>query len=212
MSSKFESLSIEKSFIQKSTDVKTNLIKMLVNRNLIDKKNQDSKIDKLIANQSLEFLIELDNDTNYNTTIQNKQIYIKIFNYQINTTTKGSEIVEFMKNNNNNYKILIVNDIDKKSEKFLNLLETEFELFKFNELQINLVDHVLVSPHICLTEEQATQVKEEYNMINKDIPFILDNDIVARYYRMKVGNICQIIRPSLTSGFSFNYRLVVKAK
>jgi len=211
-SNNLEILSIEKSYEQRLNEVKTNITKMIVNRNFINRENQDKHINELIKTNKEDFIISLDNDSNYNTVITDKKIYIKIFNYKIISTTKGTEIIDFLMKNLDKYKILIVEDIDKKSERFIKENFSLFEIFKFSELQINLVDHVLVSPHYCLSQEKAEKVKEVYNMQKKDMPYMLETDPMAKYYSMKNGDICEIIRPSLTSGNSFNYRLVIKPK
>ena len=207
-----EILTIEKSYEQKLNEVKTNLIKMIVNRNFINKENQEKRINEITKTEIEEFIIPLDNDTNYNTTIKDKKIYVKIFNYKITSTTKGTEIIDFIMKNLEKYKIMIVQDIDKKSERFISENSELFEIFKFSNLQINLVDHVLVSPHYCLTQEQAKKVKEAYNLNKKDMPFMLETDPMAKYYCMKNGDVCEIVRPSPTSGHSFTYRLVIKPK
>jgi DNA-directed RNA polymerase subunit H (RpoH/RPB5) len=203
---------VEKSNNQKLNDVKTNFVKMLVERKLINKENLKNKIKGLIEDTSDEIIIKLDNSSNYNTVIPNSEIKIKFFDYKITSTAKGSLINEFLIKNNDDYKILIVDDINNKSEKSIYAYYTVVEIFKFTELQINIVDHELVPVHSVLSEDEAEIFLKEYNAKKKNMPLLLTLDPVAKYYNMKHGNICKIIRPSISAGESFYYRLVVKKK
>jgi DNA-directed RNA polymerase I, II, and III subunit RPABC1 len=50
---------------------------------------------------------------------------------------------------------------------------------------------------------------EEYLVKPKELPRIYSYDPIARYYYAKNGDVFRIERPSLTSGISVVYRLVV---
>ena len=95
-----ELLPAEKSYHQQVIDVKQTVIKMLVNRGFINVENKEKYMKKLIAdeNDDMEYIIQLDNDKNYNTHIPNKKIYIKIFDYKISSINKTSPIGEFIIN------------------------------------------------------------------------------------------------------------------
>ena len=157
-----------------------------------------------------EIILELDNNTNVNSTISNKKIIIKILNYKISSVNKSSEIAEFITKYNNDYKFIIVEAINSKSEKILLSYQTDFEIFKFTELMICIVEHILVPKHMILSQDESNQVLQEYCARKRDMPFIMSNDPVARFYNMKPGEICKIIRPSiLTCDVPF-YRIVIK--
>ncbi len=113
-----ELLPIEKSNHQQLNEVKTNLIKMFVNRGFINTDNLQKTIDKLIKddNDDQEYIIPLDNESNYNTTIKNKKLFVKILDYKITSVNKNSPIGEFISKHDSEYKILIVQDINQKSE------------------------------------------------------------------------------------------------
>jgi len=208
-----ELLPIEKSYHQQLNEVKTNLIKMIVNRNFILKENENKYIEKLIknVNDDQEYEIQLDNESNYNTTIKNKKIIIKIFDYKIASINKTSSIGEFIIKNDKNYKILIVQDINQKSSNLINSYESPTEIFKIKDLMINKVDHILVPTHIVLDEKEGKQVLESYCARKRDMNLIKSNDPIARYYNMKPGEIVKIIRPSIMTSETFSYRLVIKA-
>ena len=61
-----------------------------------------------------------------------------------------------------------------------------------------------------LSQDESNLVLQEYCARKRDMPFIMSNDPVARFYNMKPGEICKIIRPSiLTCDVPF-YRIVIK--
>ena len=208
-----ELLPIEKSYNQQLNEIKKNLIKMIVNRGFILKENEDTFIEKIIKqnNDDQEYVILLDNESNYNTTIKNKKIIIKIFDYKITSINKTSPIGEFIIKNDKNYKILIVQDINQKSSNIINGYDSPTEIFKLKDLMINIVDHILVPKHIVLNEEESKAVMEAYCARKRDMNLIKSNDPVAKYYNMKAGEVVKIIRPSIMTCESFGYRLVIKS-
>ena len=208
-----ELLPIEKSVYQQINDVKTTVIKMFTNRGFINKSNRDKYIVELIKNENddLEYVINLDNEKNYNTEIKNKKIYMKIFNYKISSINEKSPIGEFLKKYSKEYKLIIVNDITSKTEEILNSYDTQVEIFKFNKLQSDITEHILVPLHEVLTKEEGENVMKSYRSTKRDMPLIRSNEDVAKYYNMKPGEITRIYRPSPLTCEAIGYRLVIKS-
>lgn len=208
-----ELLPIEKSVYQQINDVKTTIIKMFINRGFINGANKDKYIDKLVAdeNDDLEYVINLDTSKNYNTEIKNKKIYIKIFNYKISSVSEKSPIGEFIKKYNKEYKFIIVQDITGKIEETINSYDTQVEIFKFNKLQSDITEHILVPKHEVLTKDEGENVLESYRARKRDMPLIRTNEDVAKYYNMKPGEITRIYRPSPLTCEAIAYRLVIKS-
>lgn len=206
-------LPIEKSHHMQLNDIKTNIIKIFKNRGFIKEENVDKYIKKFIAdeNDDLEYIVALDNETNYNTIIKNKKVFIKIFDYKISSANKNSPIGEYISKYHEEYKFLVVENINQKSEKIINHYKTPCEIFKIADLKINIVDHILVPKHTVLTQEESKAVLQNYNARKKDMPLILSNDPIARYYNMKPDDICKIERPSIMTCNTPFYRIVVKS-
>ncbi len=209
-----ELLPIEKSNHEQLNEVKKNLIKMFTNRGFINEDNTNKIIEKIIKdeNDDQEYIVQLDNNKNYNTEIKNKRLMVKIFDYKITSINKNSPIGEFISKHDSDYKVLIVQDINQKSENIIQSYETQSEVFRINELMLNIVDHVLVPKHIVLTKEQTDLVLEAYRAKKRDMMLIRTTDPVARYYNMKPGEIVKIIRPSIMTCEAPAYRLVIKSK
>jgi len=209
-------LPVEKSYHQQFDIIKTNFIKMFNYRGYINDSNVKRYTDDLIRinNDDNEYIVNLDNEYNnaMSIPISTKKIIIKIFDYKISSVNKNSPIGEFITKQNSLYKFIIVEDINHKSEKIISSYQTECEVFKISEMMICIVEHVLVPNHRVLTLEDGNQVLDEYCAKKRDMPFIMTTDPVAKYYNMKPGEICKIIRPSkLTCDAPF-YRIVIKSK
>jgi DNA-directed RNA polymerase subunit H len=207
-------LPIEKSHHQQLNEIKTNIIKMFMDRGFIKKENYDKYLKKFISdeNDDMEYIINLDVETNYNTTIKNKKVYIKLLDYKITSVNKNSPIGEFLSKYNNEYKLLVVENINQKSEKIILSYKTDCEVFKIAELKFCITEHILVPKHTVLTQEEAKKVLETYNAKKKDMPLISSTDPVAKHYNMKPDNICKIERPSIMTCVTPFYRIVVKSK
>ena len=209
-----ELLPTEKSHHQLLIDVKQTIIKIFVNRGFINIDNKEKYMKKLISNENedMEYIIHLDNEKNYNTHIPNKKIYIKIFDYKISSINKTSQIGEFISKYDKEYKFIIVDDINPRSEDTIESYNTPIEVFKFDSLISDRTEHILVPQHIVLTEEESKKVMESYRANPRDMPLIRTNEVIAKYYNMKHGEIVKIIRPSPVTGESIAYRLVIKSK
>lgn len=209
-----DSLPIEKSYHQQIIDVKQTIIKMFIGRKFINPENKEKYTKKLIENENddYEYIIQLDNDKNYNTEIKNKKIYVKIFDYKISSINSKSPIGEFMSKYENEYKFIIVQDINARTEDTIESYKTQVEIFKFNKLQSDITENVRVPQHIVLTKEESDEVLNAYRAKKRDMPLIKSNEAVARYYNMKPDNVVKIIRSSPTTAEIIAYRLVIKSK
>jgi DNA-directed RNA polymerase subunit H (RpoH/RPB5) len=201
---------IEKTELERINEVKTTIIKMLVNRKFINEENMENKIKKLIEEDKSEYIIDLDNSQNYNSIIEDKKIYLKFINTNITSSSKGSEIHDYILKNMDKYKILIVENINLKSEKNITNFDTKYEIFRMTELQQNIIEHEDYIPHIPLNEDDTQQILREYNMQNKEMPMIQSHEIIVRYFNLRIGESFKILRYSQETGISPYYRLVVK--
>ena len=207
-----ELLPVEKSNNIQVNNVKTNIIKMLSDRGFIEPQNVDGYIKMLTDNDEdtdMEFQINLDNDTNYNTHIPNKVVYVKFFDQKIISVSKNSPIGNFITKYFNDYKIIIVDNINPKTEQTINNYKTQTEIFKFKSLVNRVITHHLVPKHEVLTDEEKINFQNEFNVEDKDLPLIYSSDAVAKYYNVKQGNVCKITRMSKVSGEAIFYRICV---
>jgi DNA-directed RNA polymerase subunit H (RpoH/RPB5) len=91
------------------------------------------------------------------------------------------------------------------------LLESgHIQVFLKSELMYNPSKHELVPKHEKLTESEAKQVMDKYNIRTKSqLPSILKTDVMARWLGLRPGDIVKITRYNDTSGEYYYYRCCV---
>ncbi|CAH6421825.1 DNA-directed RNA polymerase subunit RPB5 [uncultured virus] len=199
---------IEKNTEDTRKTLLANVVKMLTERKLLNKENLDDNIKNIlnIINDDLIYLINIDKLINN----LEKNFAIKIIFQKITAMNKSYGMSEFLVNYKKYPKIIIVKDISKKALQYVFNNFTNTEIFLEKELMINIIDHVLVPKHEILEDNDAKEVLTKYNAKKRNMPKILSSDPIARYFNMKSGQICKIIRPSEKSGLTVSYRLVIK--
>jgi DNA-directed RNA polymerase I, II, and III subunit RPABC1 len=186
-----------------------NTIKMLYERKHITKDQLQDTIKKHTT--------RIADDNTYKINVQkyltndDKVFIVRILPQKITSVGKTSIISDFLNKYKNNPKIVIVKNINKKARQYITNNYPKAEIFLEEELMFNLVDHYLIPKHEVLDMEQNKLIYEKYNCTKRHLPKILSTDPVARYYNMKPGQICRIIRPSETSGYAVSYRRVTLA-
>jgi DNA-directed RNA polymerase I, II, and III subunit RPABC1 len=85
----------------------------------------------------------------------------------------------------------------------IELLPTKYPIF-------NIFEHVLVPKHELLSEEEANEVLEQYNISKYQLPAIKSADPAAKAIGAKPGRIVKIYRESPTAGLHVVYRIVVE--
>lgn len=176
----------------------TNLLRMLYDRKLINDVDKEKKILGNVENKNT-FEIILNNDTKYS---------IYIINGELSSVVKNSSLDNYLSNNVNIHKIIIIKMITKKA---CNQLNTEYRNTEFifeHELMEHIPSKVFIPKHELLSPEEKKELLETFNEHN--FAEIFTTDVMSRYYDAKSGDIFRIIRPSITAGNNIFYRRVVK--
>lgn len=188
---------------QQLNAIKT-IISMFVARNIINDTDRGNVFNEIIKNADVEKNVLIDE-----TYIQhnNKKYVLKFYNATL-TSLKNKDMETFISDNINNHKILIVNSITSRAIQQLMTIKN-LEYFTMSEIVRDISKHVLVPKHILLSNDEAKQLMDEYKIKQKDMGQICYDDPMARFLNAKLGNIIQIIRYSIYSGYSTYYRLVI---
>ena len=150
-----------------------------------------------------------------NDPVLNKNFYI-YFNAGSDDAKFGkSSLVDIFKKVVSTYKDENINIILILKQKENSTVSKELEKKQYENVEIflkkhmmfNITHHVLVPQHIILNDEEANSIFEKYKTDKMDIPKIFKSDPIARYYGMKSGQICKIIRRSPEVGESVSYRI-----
>tara|TARA_B100000963_G_C22473660_1_gene601362 strand:- start:57 stop:812 length:756 start_codon:yes stop_codon:yes gene_type:complete len=84
------------------------------------------------------------------------------------------------------------------------------QILWLNHLLVNITKHDLVPKYrIMLDKEKQMLIQKLYIEDEKELPFILITDPVARFYGVRVGQVCEIIYNNDTNGKNKFYRLCV---
>ena len=179
----------------------TNTIKMLLRRHKIYSKNKVNSLVSGLKDNISESIVNLE--------ISDKKYSININNGKLNSIPSNSPLDDFLTNNLDVTKIIVVKDPSKRFVKQV-FKHKNTEFFFFHDLLIDKTEPYFVPEHILLDEKEKELLKKKIKL--KDLSTIFDTDMMGRYYRAKEGDVFKIIRPNPTCGNSIYYRLVQKGK
>ena len=83
-----------------------------------------------------------------------------------------------------------------------------YEIFSMKNLMFNITHHEIVPKHILLNQDEVDMILKQYQTTRAQLPKLLTTDPVAKYYGMKAGDVCKIIRQSPMTGESYYYRIL----
>ena len=110
----------------------------------------------------------------------------------------------------NDVTVIIVQDkqTPQIAKELLNDEYKLYEIFSMKNLMFNITHHEIVPRHILLNQEEVDMILKQYQTTRAQLPKLLTTDPVAKYYGMKAGDVCKIIRQSPMTGESYYYRIL----
>lgn len=169
-----------------------NVLKMLMYRKLLEKKDVKQILSEINLKENI-FLIK--------TEKNNYMIYI--LDEKIQTINKNINILNYLKNNLNNNKIIICEDYEKKTIEQISEYKN-VEIFKKDYFLLELLEHKLQPKYEFVDEKEI----ESLNIKKNQFPCMESVDPVARYLNLKPGDIIKIIEYNKNSVYNINYRRV----
>ena len=177
-----------------------------------------------IASQDGASKEEEDNDSN----TEDEDIQMKNYNimvkYLTNSKVRNQNIINcideiYEKEIINSDDVLVIITKDKVTyqgvlEEYINRLYYRdgkyVQILYLNHLLFNITKHDLVPNYrIMLEKEKQMLIKNLFIEDETDLPKILITDPVARFYGVRVGQVCEIIHNNQTNGKNKFYRLCV---
>ncbi|KAF2724312.1 RNA polymerase subunit [Polychaeton citri CBS 116435] len=89
------------------------------------------------------------------------------------------------------------------------LLPTIMEIFREEDLIVNISKHELVPKHVMLSAEEKRYLLERYRLKETQLPRVRVEDPMARYLGLRRGQVVKIIRKSETAGRYASYRWAI---
>jgi len=191
-------MNLEYTAAEKTQIILLNISKMLRDRRLI--KNHTD-----FFNNIKNISDNLEVATNY----ESKSFAIKIIYNNITTIKDSNDIDSFLDKYSKYNKFIIVTSLSKKAFKQLE----EYPLtqaFQEIDLMVNILEHDLQPKFRLLTKSEVEEYFNTFENKKREMPRILDSDPVARYFGAKIGDIIEIIRPSITTIEAITYRIIVQ--
>jgi len=200
---------------------RTNLVRLMQNLDYNVKDYEsftNSEVNAMFQNKQLDMLLEKNQEDP--KTKRRSKIYVR---YYLAKTFRPQNIQELIDDLYNLEEVLTKDDTlliitkDEPNETLLNSVKHIWEkdgifvvIQSIKRLQFYILDHILVPPHRILTEDEAKEIKNKYNIRDAtQIPEISRFDPVALAICIRPGQMCEIIRPSKTAILAKYYRICV---
>lgn len=149
-----------------------------------------------------------------NDEIKNKKIYVHFHNEIKNYSKNDLKIImqklitQYEDANINLILLLKEKENSTVSKELTKDVYKNVEIFLKKNMIFNITKHEYVAKHILLTKEEEKELLDKYNTTKGKLPKLSKNDPVAKYYGMKLDQICKIIRKSPEVGEYPYYRLI----
>lgn len=132
----------------------------------------------------------------------------------------SDDILDFVQKYNNKMNVIFIFNNDNistpviqqisKYDKMLQKKGGVLQYFHMKNLLYNPTRHQLVPKHEKMTNEEVTDVMNKYLIKGKiQMPYILRNDVIAKWLGLKQGDVVKISRYNENSGISYYYRVCV---
>jgi len=179
-----------------------------------------SEVNAMKQNNQLDMLLETKPDTTREKSPITKKVYIR---YYLAKTIRPSNIQEMiddlfvltetLKKTDTLYIIIKDNVNDTLINELKDIWERDgifIIIENIKSLQFNILNHILVPPHLVMNEDDVKVVMTKYNITDKvQFPDISRFDPVARAIGLRPGQVCHILRPSKTAITTDYYRICV---
>lgn len=154
------------------------------------------------GNKASKAIIHYVNQKNSNATLMNyvNQQMTMIEESDESLTSDSVEIIFILKDKPTDTLVKTSHDLSRSHRTFI-------QVFWIQQLLFNILDHVLVPPHIIITSDDIEKLKSKYRLETKyQLPLISRDDPVAKFIGMRPGEVCRIERTSETAGVYHTYR------
>lgn len=191
------SVNVELNSKEINIEICRNILKMLNRRNLIDDVEKSFNI--IVGDINLKAIIEISLNNNTKCSIYS-------INVKLNSIAQGTPFDDYLSNNLDIHKIVILKDPAKKVLKQILSEYKNTEFFFEHEMLEDIPSKIFIPKHIILNEFEKEELASKYGEI--ELSIIFDTDMMSRYFNAKIGDIFKIIRPNMSSGTSIFYRRV----
>ena len=156
------------------------------------------------------------NEIFYKKDDNNKEIMRLYIEYFMDPKINAKHFDDFFDNMNkiegksSGIIVVLANLTPQANKKLIELnIKKPIQCFNINELMINVTEHADVPKHILIDEKEKKSLLEKYRIKESQLPKILINDPVAKFYGLRKGDVVKIIRNSENAGKYVTYRVTI---
>ncbi|XP_066355151.1 DNA-directed RNA polymerase V subunit 5A-like [Miscanthus floridulus] len=96
--------------------------------------------------------------------------------------------------------------MSKARESIKEIFPFKVDTFQIAELLVNITKHVLKPKHEVLTAEEKVKLLKDYNVVDSQLPRMLESDAVAHYHGFGKGTVVKVTYDSELTGNHVTYR------
>ncbi|GFP92450.1 DNA-directed RNA polymerase v subunit 5c [Phtheirospermum japonicum] len=105
--------------------------------------------------------------------------------------------------------LILQGKMNSHAQKVLGEYPVKVETFQITELLANITMHFLVPKHEILSPQEKEKLLKKHDIEDKQLPMMLENDAVARYYGLEKGQVVKVTYSGGITGTIVTYRCVV---
>ncbi|KAL0429185.1 UNVERIFIED_CONTAM: DNA-directed RNA polymerase V subunitC [Sesamum radiatum] len=105
--------------------------------------------------------------------------------------------------------LILQSKMNFHAQKVLDEYPVKVETFPITDLLVNITKHFLATKHEILTPEDKEKLLKKHNIGDKQLPRMLENDAIAKYYGLEKGQVVKVTYSSGVTGLIVTYRCVM---
>ncbi|KAL0464506.1 UNVERIFIED_CONTAM: DNA-directed RNA polymerase V subunitC [Sesamum latifolium] len=105
--------------------------------------------------------------------------------------------------------LILQSKMNFHAQKVLDEYPVKVETFPITDLLVNITKHFLATKHEILTPEDKEKLLKKHNIEDKQLPRMLENDAIAKYYGLEKGQVVKVTYYSGVTGLIVTYRSVM---
>ncbi|GAA0149051.1 DNA-directed RNA polymerase [Lithospermum erythrorhizon] len=104
--------------------------------------------------------------------------------------------------------LIVENKMTSQAQKALLAFSFKVETFNILDLLVNITKHALKPKHRVLTDKEKQALLKKFDVEEKQLPRMLQNDAISRYYGLEKGQVLEVTYNGEVTGLHVTYRCV----
>ncbi|KAI3445117.1 hypothetical protein Pfo_001782 [Paulownia fortunei] len=105
--------------------------------------------------------------------------------------------------------LILQSKMNSHAQKVLDEYPVKVETIQITDLLVNITKHFLEPKHEIMTPEEKEKLLNKHSIEDKQLPKMLENDAIARYYGLEKGQVVKVTYSGSSTGTIVTYRCVM---